>query len=57
LNLFLIKKIANGRKYEGNVLQNSYNGVGTYHFENGNKFSGDWAMNKKHGIVDYSIFF
>ncbi len=48
-----MKKILNyenGDKYDGDVIDDIRNGVGTMIYSNGNKYIGDWENDKKQGV-------
>jgi len=37
---------ANGNSYEGDWLNNKYNGIGTYRWSDGSYYVGEWLENK-----------
>ena len=41
---------SNGKiKYEGDCLDDNFEGKGTYYYENGNRYEGEWKKGLKHG--------
>jgi hypothetical protein len=40
---------SNGEKYNGEVLEGTRNGFGTYFYQNGERYEGNWIKNAKHG--------
>ena len=36
-------------KYEGDFIDNNYNGIGTYYYQNGDVYNGEWKNGKRHG--------
>jgi hypothetical protein len=40
---------SNGEKYNGEVLDGTRNGFGTYYYQNGERYEGNWVKNAKHG--------
>ena len=42
-----------GIMYEGEFLENKYHGKGTYTYENGAKFTGNFIANQPNGIRTY----
>jgi hypothetical protein len=40
---------SNGERYNGEVLDGTRNGFGTYYYQNGERYEGNWVKNAKHG--------
>lgn len=45
----MIEVYENGAKYEGQKLNGKRHGKGTFYYNDGSKYVGDWAENKMHG--------
>ena len=42
-----------GKKYEGNFVNDKREGQGTFIWADGRKFIGDWKAGKQHGVGTY----
>lgn len=44
-----------GRRYEGEYLDDKKHGFGTYFWADGRKYEGNWAFGKQHGKGRYTV--